>query len=108
MGAAEGYLSIGVIACDGAGAGPDEIELGSGAVVLSHDEVVDLEIVGDAQDVGSKKALVYLELAGVAKSEEVSNVGDVDKHVPSESNRTGSLVVQSRASSAAHDMHGDG
>jgi len=34
--------------------------------------------MGDAQGVGSKKALVDLELAGVAKGKEVSNVGDVD------------------------------
>jgi len=67
-----------VYACDWEGADPDGIELGSGAVVPSHDEVVDLEIVGDARGVGSKKALVDLELAGVAKGEEVSNVGDVD------------------------------
>ena len=78
MGAAEGYRSIGVNAGDGAGADPDGIELGSGTVVPSHDEVVDLEIVGDARGVGSKKALVDLELAGVAKGKEVSNVGDVD------------------------------
>ena len=78
MGAAEGYRSIGVNARDGEGTDPDGIELGSGAVVPSHDEVVDLEIVGDARGVGSKKALVDLELAGVAKGKEVSNVGDVD------------------------------
>ena len=78
MGAVEGYRSIGVYARDGEGADPDGIELGSGAVVPSHDEVVDLEIVGDARGVGSKKALVDLELAGGAKDEEVSNVGDVD------------------------------
>jgi len=78
MGAAEGHRSIGVNARDGEGADPDWIELGIGAVVLSHDEVVDLEIVGGARGVGSKKALVDLELAGVAKGKEVSNVGDVD------------------------------
>jgi len=78
MGAAEGYRSISVNARDGEGADPDGIELGSGAVVPSHDEVVDLEIVGDAQGVGLKKALVDLELTGVAKDKEVSNVGDVD------------------------------
>jgi len=69
MGAAEGFRSIGVNARDGVGADPDGIELGSGTVVPSHDEVVDLEIVGDARGVGSKKALVDLELAGVAKGE---------------------------------------
>ena len=78
MGAAEGYRSIGVNARDGEGADPDGIELRSGTVVSSHDEVVDLEIVGDARGVGSKKALVDLELAGVAKGEEVSDVRDVD------------------------------
>jgi len=77
-GAAEGYRSIGVNARDGERADPDGIELGSGAVVPSHDEVVDLEIVGNARGVGSKKALVDLELAGVPKGKEVSNVGDVD------------------------------
>jgi len=79
---------------DGVGADPDGIELGSGTVVPSHDEVIDLEIVGDARGVGSKKALVDLKLVGVAKGEEVSNVGDVDKHVTTKGNRTGSLVVQ--------------
>jgi len=78
MGAAEGHRSIGVKARDGEGADPDGIELGSGAVVPNHDEVVDLEIFGDAQGVGSKKALVDLELVGVAKGKEVSNMGDVD------------------------------
>jgi len=48
MGAAEGYRSIGVNARDGEGADPDGIEFGSCAVVPSHYEVVDLEIVGDA------------------------------------------------------------
>jgi len=52
MGVAEGYHSIAVNACDGEGANQDGIELGSGAVVPSHDEVVDLEIMGDAQGVG--------------------------------------------------------
>jgi len=107
MGATESYRSIGVNAHDGVGATLDGIELGSGAVVPSHDEVVDLEIVWDAQSVGSKKGLVDLELAGVAKGKEVSNVGDVDKHVMSEGNRTGCLVVQSGASSAVHSIHGD-
>jgi len=78
VGAAEGYRSVGVNARDGGGADPDGIKLGGGAVVPSHDEVVDLEIVGDARSVGSKKALVDLELVGVAKGKEVSNVGDVD------------------------------
>ena len=54
MGAAEGYRSIGVNAHDGEGTDPDRIELGSGAVVPSHDEVVDLEIVGNVRGVGSK------------------------------------------------------
>jgi len=65
-----------------------------------------LEIVGNAQGLGSKKALVDLELAGVAKGEEVSNAGDVDKHAAYEGNRTGSLIVQSGAtsSSAAHSV----
>jgi len=75
MGAAEGYRSIGVNVRDWEGADPDGIELGSGAVIPSHDEVVDLEIVGNAQGVGLKKALVDLELAVVVKGKEVSNVG---------------------------------
>jgi len=54
--------------------------------------------------VGLKKALVDLKLTGVAKGEEVSNVGDVDKHVTTEGNRTGCLVVESGASSAVQCM----
>jgi len=107
MGAAEGHCSIGVNAHDGEGADRDGIELGSGAVVPSHDEVVDLEIMGDARGVGLQKARVDLKLACVAKGKEVSNVGDVDKHVMSEGNRTRSLVVQSGASNAAHSVHSD-
>jgi len=47
MRVAEGYRSIGVNARDEVGANPDGIELGSGAIVPSHDEVVDLEITGN-------------------------------------------------------------
>ena len=66
MRAGEGHCSVGVNASDWEGAEPNRVELGRGAVVPSHDELVDLEIAGDATSVGADEALVDLELAGVS------------------------------------------
>jgi len=92
---------------DRKGANPHRSELGIGSVIVGHDEVINFVLMGDARGIGSKEALVNLELPRVLKSKKVSDKRNVNKHVTAEGERAWGLTVERCACGAAHGMHGD-
>jgi len=91
--ATESYITVGVNLRDREGTNPYRSELGIGSVIAGHDEVINFVIMGDARGIGSKEALVNLELTRVLKSKEVSDKRNVNKHVTAEGERAWGWTV---------------
>lgn len=98
MGASKHDGSISVDSSDWEGTDPNGVKFVSGTVVASIDKVVHLVVARDAALVGAEEALINLKLTRNSECKEISNIGNVNKHVATKSKGAWSLTSQGSAS----------